>query len=84
MPPFVAKAVNAAGTELELPAKVQELLAGQTPSSILPHDPVESSGEPLSGPSRLLKHCIPGMGQRVVQLTCSFRVIRHMHKQARA
>ena len=38
MPPFVAKALNAAGAELELPAKVQELLAGQTPRSILPHE----------------------------------------------
>ena len=36
MPPFVAKAANAAGAELELPAKVQELLAGWTPHIILP------------------------------------------------
>lgn len=36
MPPFVAKAATAAGAELELPAKVQELLAGRPPRIILP------------------------------------------------
>ena len=74
MPPFVAKAANAAGTELELPAKVQELLAGQTPSSILPHDPLGSTQVPLT----LGKHCISG----VAQLTWIVHVTRHVDRHA--
>ena len=38
MPPFVAKAANAAGAEPDLPPKVQELLAGETPQAQLPRD----------------------------------------------
>ena len=32
MPPFVAKAANAADAEVELPSKVRELLAGRDAS----------------------------------------------------
>ena len=42
MPPFVAKAANAPGAELELPAKVQELLAGRQPTDIPPVAPQSS------------------------------------------